>query len=90
MSAGAAASIAHVSVNAAQVPVLEELSSRELEAVVGAATWYAKYHERMIAELADDRSALAVGRRDRYQQLYNGLAKLGVRLRRPEGITPPL
>ncbi len=88
MSAEAAARIAQVSVDTAQVPVLEELSKRELEAVIAAATWYAKYHERMIAELADDPSALAVSRRDRYQQLYNGLAKLDVRLRRPEGIAP--
>jgi hypothetical protein len=88
MTAGCVASIAPVSVDAARIPALEELSQRELEAVIGAATWYAKYHERMISELADDRSALATSRRDRYQQLYNGLAKLGVRLRRPEGIEP--
>jgi hypothetical protein len=88
MSAETAATIASMSVDAAQAPVLDDLSERELDAVVGAAVWYAKYHERMITELADDRSALAVGSRDRYQQLYNGLAKLGVRLRRPEGIKP--
>lgn len=77
-----------MSVDVAQVRVLEELSEHELDAVVAAATWYAKYHERMITEVADDPSALAIGIRDRYQQLYNGLAKLGVRLRRPDGIVP--
>ncbi|MHB8468853.1 MAG: hypothetical protein ACYDCH_03745 [Gaiellaceae bacterium] len=37
---------------------------------------------------ADDRFALAAARRERYQELYSGLAKLGVRLQRPPGITP--
>jgi len=65
---------------------LDQLDSSELEALVGAATWYAKYHERMIAELADDSSALAVTRRERFQDLHRGLSKLGVRLRRPTGV----
>jgi hypothetical protein len=65
---------------------LTDLSPEELEALVGAATWYAKYHERMIAELADDGSAAAVAKRERYQALHSGLAKLGIRLRRPAGI----
>jgi len=72
----------------AQADSLASLSEAELEALVGAATWYAKYHERIISELADDHSALAVARRTRHQELYNGLAKLGVRLRRPAGIIP--
>ena len=88
MSAETAATIVDMSVDAAHVEVLDSLSERELDAVIGAAVWYAKYHERIITELADDRSALAVSRRDRYRQLYNGLAKLEVRLRRPEGIVP--
>ncbi len=88
MTADHTGTIAHVSVHAAHAEPLEALSERELEAVVSAATWYAKYHERMISELADDHSALAVTRRERHQQLYNGLAKLGVRLRRPAGIIP--
>ena len=87
MSAECAATIARVSA-VAHEPQLHGLSEREFDALIGAATWYAKYHERMITELADDHSALAVGQRDRYQQLYNGLAKLGIRLRRPEGINP--
>ena len=75
-------------VDRARVDPVELLSEAELDALLGAAAWYAKYHERMITELADDRSALAVARRGRYQQLHNGLAKLGVRLRRPAGIDP--
>ena len=70
------------------VDTIGELSEAELEALVNAATWYAKYHERMISDLADDASALPVARRARHQELYDGLAKLGVRLRRPTGITP--
>jgi hypothetical protein len=66
----------------------EELSETERDAVVAAAVWYAKHQAAMIASLADDRSAMATARRDRYQELYTGLAKLGVRLQRPEGITP--
>lgn len=61
------------------------LSEEEHRALVGAATWYAKYHESMIAELADDPSAMAVAERERFGALYSGLAKLGVRLRRPAG-----
>lgn len=70
----------------ARARVLDELSDEELNALLRAATWYAKYHERMIADLADDRSALAVTKRRRFQDLYWGLSKLGVRLRRPPGI----
>jgi len=88
ISAETAVTIVAVSVGTAHADVLDSPSERELDAVIGAAVWYAKYHERIITELADDRSALAVSRRDRYQQLYNGLAKLGVRLRRPEGVDP--
>jgi hypothetical protein len=68
--------------------LVESLSDAELEALINAATWYAKYHERMISDLADDASALAVTRRARHQELYDALAKLGVRLRRPAGIAP--
>lgn len=68
--------------------ILDELSEEELTALLGAATWYAKYHERMIADLADDPSALAVRKRRRFQELHWGLSKLGVRLRRPPGIAP--
>jgi hypothetical protein len=65
---------------------LEDLSEGERDALINAAVWYAKRHAPMIAGLADDRSALAMSRRERYQELYGALAKLGVRLRRPDGI----
>ena len=68
------------------VVATESLSPREARAVTEAAAWYAKYHERMIAEHADDHSAIAVARREHFEDLYAALAKLGVRLRRPEGL----
>jgi hypothetical protein len=69
------------------VPViLDTLSTQELRAVAEAATWYAKYHERMISEQADDESALAVSTREHFAHLYRALSKLGIRLRRPAGL----
>jgi hypothetical protein len=70
----------------AYVFALEDLTEAEREALVSAATWYAKYNERTIAELSDDPSALAVARRDQFQALHDGLRKLGIRLRPPTGI----
>ncbi len=65
---------------------LETLSPRELRAITEAAAWYAKYHERMIAEHADDESAVAVARREQFEHLHTGLGKLGIRLRWPAGL----
>ena len=72
----------------ASAPSVADLSETERAALVSAAVWYAKYHEGMIARLADDRSARAVSERERYQELYDALARLGVRLHRPAGIRP--
>lgn len=66
---------------------IEGLSERELRALTQGAAWYAKYHERMIAEQADDRSAMAASRREHFQELHSALRKLGVRLRMPAGLT---
>lgn len=63
------------------------LSEGELRALVAAATWYAKYHEPIIAEHADDESALGVARREQFEDLHLALRKLGVRLRPPPGIS---
>jgi hypothetical protein len=72
----------------ARTAVFEELSETELDAVIAAAVWYAKHNASIIAGLADDRSAMASARRERYQELHTGLAKLGVRLQRPAGLSP--
>lgn len=60
-----------------------QLTEQEIEALAGAGAWYAKYHARIIAERADDRSAYAKAQRERYSALLSGLEKLGVRLRDP-------
>jgi hypothetical protein len=78
-----------VAVESSRADAVDQLSSEELDALIGAATWYAKYHEPMIANLADDPSALAITRRERFQALYGALSKFGVRLRRPHGISAP-
>lgn len=68
---------------------LAPLDEEELDALLAAAAWYAKYHERSIADAAGDASALATGRRERFLSLHRALGKLGVRIRRPEGLEPP-
>ncbi|MEK6278285.1 MAG: hypothetical protein AABM29_09775 [Actinomycetota bacterium] len=64
-------------------PNAEDLTPAEIRALASAATWYAKYHGRIIAERLDDRSAAAVAERENYQALLEGLRKLGIRLRDP-------
>lgn len=66
----------------------DALADHEREALLSAATWYAKYHGRIIAEQADDPSAMAVARRDRYLNLHAALWKLGVRIRLPDELEP--
>ncbi|MGH3093960.1 MAG: hypothetical protein ACRDOG_16745 [Gaiellaceae bacterium] len=75
-----------MSVSPSTIPTLETLSKRELDALVDAAAWYAKYHHRMIADLADDPSAMAIARRDRFRDLHDALGRLGIRLLRPDGL----
>lgn len=65
---------------------LADLSLEEVNALTAAAAWYAKRHESMISEHADDVSALAVSERERYLSLHSALWKLGVRLRLPDGV----
>ena len=73
---------------AAQEPNgLAGLTAAEFDALVDAAAWYAQYHSHMIAEEADDPSAMAVARRERFRELHGGLRKLGIRLRQPDGLT---
>ena len=76
-----------MAVDASHPETLEALSGQELSALLDASVWYAKYHERMIAEQADDRSASALARRQRFRDLHMALHKLGVRIRRPDGLT---
>jgi len=75
-----------MSVDAAAEHPLADLSPREVRALAEAAAWYAKYHEEIISKSADDHSALAVTRREQFDSLHSALWKLGIRLRRPDGL----
>jgi len=81
------ARIADMAVDAARIEPTEVMTESELRALTNAATWYAKYHESIIADLADDPSALAVTRREHYAELHAALRKLGVKLRPVAGVT---
>jgi hypothetical protein len=59
---------------------IQALAEDEIVEIRKAAAWYAKYHARIIAERADDQSAMAVAQRDRYLTLITGLRKMGVRV----------
>jgi len=59
---------------------VDELTEEEFIQIRSAAAWYAKFHARMIAERLDDRSAMAVGQRERYEALISGLRKMGARV----------
>lgn len=72
-----------MTVESPSASALEALSERELEALLGGATWYAKYHQRIIDEREDDGSARAVARREHFEALNAALRKLGVRIRTP-------
>ena len=73
-----------MSVQAADRTSVEELSADEQLALRSAATWYFKRHARIIAEEADDRSALAVTRREDFLGLHAALRKLGVQIALPD------
>jgi hypothetical protein len=74
-------------VEAPALTPLADLTEDEVNALTAAAAWYAKRHEAMISERADDVSASAVAERERYLTLHCALAKLGVRLRLPDRIS---
>jgi len=57
---------------------LSELTPDEVAALTSAATWYANYSAREIAEEAGETHAYAVERRRSFLTLVFGLRKLGV------------
>jgi hypothetical protein len=65
---------------------IQDLTPRELQALRGAAVWYAKYHAAPIASSADDSAAYAVAEREEYLDLISALEKLGIRLRVPDSL----
>ncbi len=60
------------------------LTPAEMEALRGAGAWYAKYHSRLVAELADDPSAYAEIKREKYLTLVAALRKLGCDMALPD------
>ena len=67
---------------------LNDLTEAELEALRGAGAWYAKYHAVRVAELADDRSAYAEHKRDKFLTLVEALRKLGFEMALPDALRP--
>lgn len=65
---------------------IADLTEAELQAVRGAAVWYAKYHAGAIATASDDPGAYAVAEREEYLALITALEKLGVRVRLPDAL----
>lgn len=65
---------------------LPSLSQRELQALRGAAVWYAKYHAAAVAAHASERAAYAVSEREEYFDLIAALDKLGVKVRIPDAL----
>jgi hypothetical protein len=66
----------------------EELAPEELEALRAAGAWYAKYHAVRIAELADDPSAYAAHKREKFLTLVTALRKLGFEMALPDELGP--
>ncbi len=65
---------------------LHALSPRELQALRGAAIWYAKYHAAAVAADASEKAAYAVSEREEYLDLIAALHKLGVKIRVPDAL----
>ena len=60
------------------------MTPAELEALRGAGAWYAKYHAVRVAEMANDPSAYAEHKREKFLTLVSALRKLGFEMAIPE------
>ncbi len=63
-----------------------DLAPEELEALRAAGAWYAKYHAVRISELADDPSAYAKDKREKFLTLITALRKLGFEMALPDAL----
>jgi len=63
-----------------------DLAPEELETLRAAGAWYAKYHAVRIAELADDPSAYAEHKREKFLTLVTALRKLGFEMALPDAL----
>lgn len=69
---------------------IERMTPAELDALRGAAAWYAKYNHAKIEEALDDPSAYAMIRRERYIALVSALRKLGFDMALPDALAAEL
>jgi hypothetical protein len=65
-----------------------DLAPEELEALRAAGAWYAKYHAVRIAELADDPSAYAAGKREKSSRSSRRYGSSASRWRSPTCCAP--
>jgi hypothetical protein len=64
----------------------DALAADEVDALRAAGAWYAKYHAVRIAELADDPSAYAEQKREKFLTLVTALRKLGFEMALPDAL----
>ena len=69
---------------------IERMTAEELDALRGAAAWYAQYNHAKIEEALGDRSAYAMIRRERYIALVSALGKMGFDLPLPDALAAEL
>lgn len=69
---------------------IETMTDAELDALRGAAAWYAKYNHAKIEESLDNRSAYAMVQRERYIALVSALRKLGFDMALPDALAAEL
>jgi hypothetical protein len=63
-----------------------DLTPAEFEALRAASAWYAKYYAVRIAELAEDPSAYAAHKREKFLTLLVALRKLGFEMALPDAL----
>jgi hypothetical protein len=69
---------------------IDDMTSAELDALRGAAAWYAKYNHAKIEESLDDPSAYAMVQREKYVALVSALRKLGFDMALPDALAAEL
>jgi hypothetical protein len=69
---------------------IETMTPAELDALRGAAAWYAKYNHAKIEESLNDPSAYAMVQRERYVALVSALRKLGFDMALPDALAAEL
>lgn len=70
--------------------LIDDMTPAELDALRGAAAWYAKYNHAKIEEALDDPSAYAMVQRERYVALVSALRKLGFDMALPDALAAEL